>query len=265
MRSLTRLLPIALAPLCAGAQTGGGADARPTPFHLEVGAFYHALTRDYGSWRGADVRLMYATPKVTPFVFFSTQTRKEGTQQSGGVGSYVTLNRWLYAILGMSVAPNDDVVLYPKVRGDASLYANVPGVRGLLFSAGLTEIRFGGEAGGRIVSVGPMWYHGHGIYNGVLRVNTDRASGAHSASGLVGGQYGMQGRYWIGGNVGYGKEAYSVLSATPFDVRFTSASASLFASKWIAQHQGLTLRYEIEHKRHAYHRNGVTLSYFVDF
>jgi YaiO family outer membrane protein len=248
-------------PLIARAQQA----ERLTPFHLEIDGFYHALTREYGSWRGGDIRLMYATPRATPFLFLSTQTRDEGSQQSAGIGSYITLNRWLYTIVGVSIAPDDDVVLYPRVRADASAYATVPGVRGLVASVGLTEIRYAGAAGGRIVSVGPMYYGGRGIYSGVLRLNTDRVSGAHSASGLVGGQYGTQGRYWVGGSVSLGKEAYAALSATPFDVRFTSAGASLFASAWVARHQGVTARYDLEHKRQAYHRHGVTLSYFIDF
>src|SRR5262245_15506514 len=188
MRSFIGLVAIAVVPLCAGAQTDAVPVSRPTPFHLEVGAFYQALTRDYGSWRGADVRLMYTTPRVSPFAFVSTQTRREGTQQSGGFGSYVTLNRWRYAIVGVSVAPDEDVVLYPHVRADASAYATVPGVEGLVFSAGLTEIRFADEAGGRIVSLGPMLYHGRGIYSGLIRLNNDRAGGARSASGFVAGQ-----------------------------------------------------------------------------
>jgi len=242
---------------------------RRIPFHLEVGGFLQSLDRGYGTWRGGDVRLQWSSPRATPFIFASTQTRDAGatpgTQRNFGLGSYVTLSPWLYAVLGASAAPDRGIVLYPRVRTDAALVGAVSGVRGLLFSAGLTDIRYAAGAGGRIASVGPFLYHGRGIYNAVVRFNRDRASGARSHSVLISGQYGTQGHYWVGGSLGGGNEAYQVLGATPFDARFESRGLSVFGQRWIARSQGLSLRYDFENKLHTYHRNGATLTYFVDF
>lgn len=272
MRVRAAVLALAL-PAIARAQSttqptvaASAAPPTPRPFHLEVSGFYHALDNDYGPWRGVDLRLLYVTRRFTPFAFLSSQTRREGTQQNAGIGSYVTIAPGLYAILGVSAAPGSDVVLYPRVRADAMLAAAVPGVPGLLANAGLTEIRYDQAGqGGRIVSVGPTLYRGRGIYTGVVRFNTDRASGLHSHSYQVGGQWGAQGRYWVGGSVGAGNEAYQVLSVTPFDARFESRLASAFYQRWLAPAHGVTVRYDFERKLRTYQRHGFTVGYFVDF
>lgn len=260
------LIPIALLVARAALAQERASDEATRPFHLEMDAFYQSLDAGYGAWRGVDVRLQYASPRATPFAFVSSQTRDEGTQVNAGVGSYVTLTPWLYAIVGASSAPDNGVVLYPTLRADASLYAAVPGVRGLVVTGGFTEIRYSQSgSGGRIASLGSMLYHGRGIYSGIVRFNTDRASGLHSRSYLATGQWGGQGRYWIGANVGGGNEAYQVLSASPFDARFESRSAAAFLQKWVTRSQGVTVRYDFEHKLRTYHRNGLTVGYFVDF
>jgi YaiO family outer membrane protein len=80
----------------------------------------------------------------------------------------------------------------------------------------------------------------------------------------VGAQYGAQGRYWVGGGIGTGREAYQLLSATPFDVRFTNVGGSLFYQRWITAKRAITTRFDYEHKLTAYRRRGVTLSYHVE-
>jgi YaiO family outer membrane protein len=258
------------AVLCE-AQTRDSVHSSPgrAPFHLEVGGFLQSLDRGYGTWRGGDARLQWSSPRITPFVFASTQTRDAGatpgSQQNFGGGSYLTLTSWLYTVVSVSAAPDRGIVLYPKLRTDASLVGVLPGIQGLRLSAGLTDIKYSAGAGGRIVSVGPFVYVGRGIYNAVARFNHDRASGANSRSVLVSGQYGTQGNYWVGGSLGGGNEAYQVLGATPFDARFDSRELSAFVQRWIARRQGFSLRYDFENKLRTYHRNGATLTYFVDF
>lgn len=260
------LIPIALLVARSAFAQERASDEASRPFHLEMDAFYQSLDAGFGAWRGVDVRLQYASPRATPFAFVSSQTRDEGSQVNVGAGSYITLTPWLYAIVGASTAPGDAVVLYPTLRADASLYANVPGVRGLVATGGLTTIRYPQSgSGGQIVSLGSMYYGGGGIYSGTVRLNTDRASGLHSRSYLAAGQWGRQGHYWIGANVGGGNEAYQVLSSSPFDAQFDSRSAAAFIQKWVTRAQGVTVRYDFEHKLRTYHRNGFTLGYFVDF
>ena len=238
---------------------------RPRRTFASVAGFYNRLSDPYGSWRGADARIQYATPRVTPFLMASTQTRPEGSQQSIGLGSYVVFNRWVYTIVGVSGAPDGSAVLYPRLRLDASVLANVPGVQGLVATAGITEIDFEGPGGGRIWSVGSMYYRGRLIVIDVVRFNRDRVSGAGSASGLVAAQYGVQGEYWLGASVGGGREAYQVLAATPFDVRFRSVGGSAFLQQWLSPAGGLLLRYEYEHKLTAYRRHGLSAGAFVEF
>ena len=266
------IVALALTARAATAQAPDSVRRAPgssAPFRLEVGAFLQSLDNGYGTWRGGEARLMWTSPRVTPFAYAATQSRDipSGTtsQPSVGLGTYVTFTPGLSAIASASAAPRRDVELYPRSRLDAALIAAVPGVRGLLITGGITELRFAGDAGGRILSTGPILYVGHGIYSIVARFNHDRLSGANSKSFLAAGQYGTQGNYWIGGSLGGGNEAYQVLAATPFDARFESRGASAFLQKWVAHHQGFTLRYDFEHKLKTYHRNGVTASYFIEW
>src|SRR5438874_13159958 len=148
---------LAVLPGLLGAQAGDTARVlapstpRATPFHLELGTYYNSLDNGYGAWRGVDVRLMYATPVATPMISVGSQTRDAGTQQVVSVGSYVTFARWVYGIFGVSVAPKrDSIVLFPKLRWDASLLGNVPGIPGMLISAGYTDLRYDAPGGGDV-------------------------------------------------------------------------------------------------------------------
>ncbi len=250
---------IAAALSCAqlGAQS-------PPPFSVDVGGFYQALDNGYSDWRGIDLRLAYRGVRFSPFGGLSTQSRREGSQNNFGVGSYYTINKHAYAIAGFSTAFGGTTVLYPRFRWDASLFGDT-GLPGLVMGVGYTHVSFGPGSSGEIVSAGPILYHGPLILSGSLRLNHDGVGGANSGSGEIGGQYGAQGKQWIGGRFGAGKEAYQLLSATPFDVQFTDIGGSVFYQRWLTTNTAATVRVDYEHKLTAYHRRGVTLSYHVDF
>jgi YaiO family outer membrane protein len=241
------------------------------PFHLELGGYYHALTEPYGSWRGFNGRFQYTSKYWVPILNVTTQTRDEGTQPSIGIGSYILFSSKAYAIVGVSGAPRGDVELFPHRRYDVALLAAVPRVTGLVASTSLTEFRgVDPAAGGRIVSVGGLYYAPRFILSGGLSRNTDRVSNEHSWSQQFGFQTGAQGRYWVGGGATHGREAYQVLAATPIDARFQSVGATLFAQRWLAPRWGLSASYQFERKNdqfgnHAYDRHGVSASYFIDF
>ena len=240
--------------------------AAPARWHAQATLSYSEADNGYGAWRGYDMRLLYSGKSFSPFVNVGTQSRQNGSQTAVGVGSYINITPWMFSIVGVGIAPDNGVVLFPKLRSDASLFVAVPGVKGVLASVGVTDLRFTDpRTGGRIFSLGSIVYHGPGIYSAAVRLNADRASGAQSSSWQAGAQWGAQGKYWVGLGVSAGNEAYQVLSAVPFDARFRSQSAQLFASKWVTANSGIGLRYDYEHKIDVYHRNGLSLSYFVDF
>lgn len=212
------------------------------------------------------MRLFYTTPRATPILSISRQTNGSGSQFDFGLASYITLSDRYYAIVGVSHAPDRGTVLFPKTRLDASLLGNVPSVRGLVLSAGVTSI-YGStrNSGGTIFSAGSLYYRGRAISSAVLRLNRDRQGGAISRSEQIGTQYGEQGRYWIGASFTHGTEAYQLGGAVPFDVRFEGIGASAFAQLWISGKQGLAIRYDYEHKYTAFVRAGGAITYFVDF
>ena len=235
-------------------------------WHLQTTAFYSSANNGYGIWRGGELRLLHSGPRFSPFVNIGTQSRPNGRQEALGVGSYVVLTPWAYSIVGVGTAPDRGTVLFPRIRSDASLFLAAPGVRGLILSVGVTDLRFSDpRAGGTILSLGTIFYHGRGIYSGAVFANHDRASGARSTAWQAGAQWGGQGTYWLGVGVGSGNEAYRLLSATPFDARFRSNSASAFGSKWITARSGFTVRFDFEQKVNVFDRRAAALIYFVDF
>jgi YaiO family outer membrane protein len=238
---------------------------RPTPWTLDLSTFYQALDNGYGDWQGAGLRLSYTSPHVSPFVGVSFQRRDAGSQASVGVGSYVTLDAHNYIIAGVSSAPSGDVVLFPKVRYDIGLFSDTRVVPGLVWDVGFTQLSFGGGSTGSIISTGPIYYHGPLILSGSIRLNHDGVGGENSLSGEVGGQYGSQGRQWVGGRVGYGHEAYEILAATPLSVHLTDVSGSAFYQRWVTTKTALLGRINYEHKLTAYQSWGLELGYSVEF
>lgn len=283
MTTITRLLMIVVlvsgGEICAQQTVPGGvASPQPpsaapaasvekkTPFHLELGTFYSSLSHGYGSWRGADMRLFYTTPRATPILSISRQTHGQGSQSSFGLASYITFTERYYAIVGVSQAPDRGTVLYPKTRLDAAILGNVAAVRGLVLSAGVTDIHgTTSRSGGTIYSVGSLYYRGRAISSAVLRLNRDRRSGQRSYSEQIGSQYGEQGRYWLGASFTHGTEAYQIGGVIPFDVRFEGVGASAFVQRWVTRKQGFAIRYDYEHKYTAFVRAGAAVTYFVDF
>lgn len=262
--------PALAAPTSLSAQARDSARViapdRPASWHLTASGYYSSATNGFGVWTGQDVRLLYSGSKASPWVSMGSQQRPDGHQEVLGVGSYITLTKWAFAIVGMGTAPEGTAVLFPRLRSDASLFVAVPKLPGVLISSGITDLRYkDSRAGGRIVSVGPTVYRGRGIYNGAVFFNKDRASGARSHAWQAGGQWGTQGRFWIGGGIGAGNEAYRLLSATPFDARFQSRFASAFVSKWVTPRSGVSVRLDYENKVDVFQRRAIGLSYFVDF
>ncbi len=260
--------PCPLAADCAmapAAPSSSGSGGMRRPWHVELGGFYQKLDRGYGDWRGVNLKLQYSSRRFTPFFTFSSQTRREGTQQNYGLASYISLHRHAYAIVGASTSPGGGPVLYPQFRWDVQGLVDVVPIKGLVVAGGLTQIYYRGPAGGRIISAGSLYYRGRAILSGTVRFNKDNASGERSHLLMAGGQYGSQGSYWIGGSVSRGTEAYRVLSQDPFDARFESVGASVFLQKWLSPATGFAATYDFEHKLDTYHRNGLSLSYFFDF
>ena len=255
-----------VSPQPPGAAAASPAPATKTPVHLEVGKFYYSFSRGSGYLHGENLRLFYTTPRATPILSISRQTNGRGSQFDFGLASYITLSERYYAIVGVSHAPDRGTVLYPKTRLDASLLGNVPFVRGLVLSVGMTDIYGSAKnSGGTIYSVGSLYYRGRAISSAVVRFNRDRQSGAASRSEQIGIQYGEEGRYWIGASFTHGTEAYQLVGAVPFDVRFEGIGASVFVQRWISGKQGFAVRYDYEHKYTAFVRAGGAITYFVDF
>jgi YaiO family outer membrane protein len=236
-----------------------------TPYTLEVEGFYQVLDHGYTDWQGLDLRLSYSSPRVSPFLGISTQRRGSANQENFGVGSYITIDSKTYAIVGISAAPGGNAVLNPRLRWDVSLLTDSRVVPGLVVALGYTHLSFGGASTGQIGSLGAIYYHGPLIVSGGLHLNHDGVGGANSGSAEIGAQYGSQGRYWVGGRLAGGHEAYEILADRPFDVRYTDVGGSVFYQRWMTARTALIVRLDYEQKLTAYHRGGLALTYQVTF
>jgi YaiO family outer membrane protein len=240
------------------------AQAQEAPrFRAELNGSLHALTEPYGQWKAADFRLMYRSPRFTPMLSVATQTRPEGSQQAFGLASYVVLSERVYTTIGFSSAPFGETILFPRARFDLGLFVSFPALPGWVLNGGVTQVKFR-DSNAQMASLGAIYY-GPSILMGGLRVSRDGVSGVLSLAGSLGFQDGAEGKAWYGAGVGGGREAYQLLAATPFDVRFTSVGGYAFVQKWVTRTTGLTGRYEFERKLTAYTRHGFSLGYFVDF
>jgi YaiO family outer membrane protein len=254
-----------------GAMTGTGVApvvqaGAPPKWLVQLTTYYSDVNNGFGVWQGQDFRVLYAGRRISPFLSVGTQARPGGNQQVVSFGSYIPINRWLFAVVGLGHAPDRGTVLFPKLRADVSAVVTVPGVPGLLFSTGLTDVRYTDpRTGGLIGTLAPTLYKGKGIYSASVFLNRDRASGVGSGAWQVNAQWGQQGRYWVGGGLGSGTEAYRLLLATPFDARFSSQSANVFVTKWLTQRSGATVRLDLEQKTEVYLRKALTLTLFSEF
>jgi len=263
---------LAAAPL-AGQAALDSASRRPVlnrpefPVWLVQGtSYYNAVDNGFGAWYGQDVRIQRTTRYTAAFVTAGTQTRPQGSQQVLAVGTILSILPRLSASASVSLAPDYGTVLFPRRRRDVGLMYTVPWIDGLLWNTVLTDVGYTDRRiGGTIFSGGPLYYRGLGIYTAQAFVNRDRASGALSGAFQVSAQRGLQGRYWIGGGFGGGNEAYRLLLDVPFDARFSSRSANVFATRWFTRNLGGTARMDLEEKRSVYRRLALSLSVFTEF
>lgn len=229
-------------------------------------SYYNAVDNGFGAWYGQDVRIQRVTRYTGAFVTAGTQTRPSGSQQVLALGTTLSVLPRLSVLASVSMAPDQGTVLFPRLRRDVGLNFTVPWMDGLLWNTVLTDVRYTDRRiGGTIVSGGPLYYRGLGIYMAQGFVNRDRASGALSGAFQVSAQRGIQGKYWMGGGVGGGNEAYRLLLDVPFDARFSSRSANLFATRWFTRNLGATARVDVERKTNVYWRRALTLSLFTEF
>lgn len=251
-------------PVTAAAQQPNVAGPA-APFSVDVSGYYQSLDNRYSDWRGVDLRLAYAGNRFSPFALASTQSRREGRQNSYGLGSYAVFGPHDYAIVDMSVATGGTAVFFPRLRWDATLISDTRIVPGLVIATGYTYVSFGGGSSGSIASVGPIYYRGPLILSSVARLNHDNAGGATTGSAEAAGQYGREGWQWVGAVLTAGHEAYQVLAVTPFDAQFTNVGAAVFYQRWLTSRTAARVRLDYEAKITAYQRRGVTFSYRVAF
>ncbi len=217
-------------------------------FHLEIGGFYSPFVPGRGSlnWRGWDARLTYSGFKrFAPFGGVSRISDGNGSQFAYGVGSYVTFNKWFYAIGGASFSPTRDTEFSPHRRYDVAGLFAVPKVKGMLFTTGLTVLpEYKTSGGGSILAIGDIYYWRKFIFAGNANINFAQPGNRRSVSGQFAVTYGLQGKYYLSGGMLGGGAAYMLITGTPFEVRYQTVGGFLLATKWFAPHVGINFRYD---------------------
>jgi YaiO family outer membrane protein len=276
-RTLLMLLAVLLVYRSALAQTNEdpaqeasrdnrpASDTREEPLMIEFGGFTNFVNNNYGQWSGANVRVMYRGAKhFAPMLGVATQKRPEGSQATFGVDSYILVNRWFYALVGISGSPQGSAVLWPKRRYGATGMIGIPRVKGLVGTVGFGGIDGEQGAHGRTFSAGALYYRGRAIWSGHLSFNRNDPGSMPSKSVGMGVQYGAQKKYWVGAGVSGGQIAYQTISPSPMDVHFVSFGPSVFFSKWVTRNRGFTVKYDYQDQVNAYQRHGIAASIFIE-
>ncbi len=244
----------------------------PTPnkeepkYYLEIGESYSRFTPAGDSWKGLDARLIYnGFKRFTPFGGISTQGSSIDAQQNFGIGSYVTINKQFYTIIGFSIAPNALNIYYPRYRYDIAGLYGVPKVKGLVLSSGFTQV--GGYQpgdGGRIFSVGSIYYHGSNILSGSINFNESLPVGQRSVSGSFGIMHGAQGKYWLCAGASGGKVEYSMIQNITFDVHYNTIGNFVSYQKWLSKRFGFIIRYDYQRAIGSFGRHSIRPAIFAN-
>jgi YaiO family outer membrane protein len=235
------------------------------PLYIEGGGFTNFVNNNYGQWSGAAGKIMYRGDKhFAPILSFAVQRRPQGSQATFGVDSYITVNKWFYAVAGVGRSAGGSAVLWPKLRYGATGMITIPGVKGLVGTVGASRIDAEEGSYARVVNVGSMYYRGKAIWTGNLAFNRNQPGSAASKSAGVAVQYGSQNKYWIGGGFAGGRIAYQTISRIPLDVRFVSFGPNLFYQKWLTNRYGFILKYDYLNQIDTYQRHGIAANIFIE-
>jgi YaiO family outer membrane protein len=243
-------------------------DTTQLPFRLEVGGYGSHVNAGYGNWRGAQSTLwIRANPVFIPAVFFDSQTRPTGTQQNYGFISYLNWSKSFYTVQGFSAAPQSGsaAVYFPKRRYDIKANWKLPPARNLVLGAGYTRFDLGVQGHGQFFNAGALWYHRKLVVEGNAYLNRSQPGDFYSASGTVAVQYGQEGKSWIGGTAGGGRQLYQYVAQVPINVRFNGYSLQAFYRKWLSRHVGIAVTFDYQDLKGAYRRVGGASNLFFEF
>jgi YaiO family outer membrane protein len=239
-------------------------------FHVEVGGFWSPTVPGPGrdNWRGWDTRLLYSGFKrFTPFGGVSRINTAEGGQIAYGFGSYVSFTKWFYAIGGASFSRTAPLEFSPHRRYDiAGLFA-VPGVKGMVFSTGLTVLpAYKNSGGGRILGLGDIYYWRKFIFGNNLNINFAEPGNRRTLSGQTSVTYGSVGKYTLAAGMSGGGAAYMIITGSPFEVRYQAIGGFGSFTKWFTWHSGITTRYGYNSIiGSTYQRHSIRTALFFDF
>ncbi len=238
-------------------------------FSLEIGGAYSAFIPGAGSgnWRGWDSRLIYAGWKrLTPFGGVASLGNGFGWQYSLGAGAYVTITKWFWTVGGFSYAPKSDTSFFIHRRFDIAGMLTVPGVNGLVFSVGLTELPAYKDSGaGRTIALGDLYYWRKFIFSGSVNLNFSQPGDQHSVSGQFGVNYGTQGKYFVSAGMSGGNVAYDLTANVPLNVRYQTFDGFAAYTKWVSPHTGLNFRYGYQKILDGYERHSMRMGVFREF
>jgi len=247
----------------AAVQAQGGAGEGQG--YLELGGFTNFVNNNFGRWSGGSGKIMYKGERWAPSFGFAAQRRPEGAQATFGVDSYISFNKWFYALAGVGGSPDGSAVLYPKLRYGFSGMLSLPRPRGLVATMGASQVHGEQGAYGRTLTAGAMYYWGRAIWSGSLSFNRSYPGAVPSKSGGLGFQYGTEGRFWIGGGMGGGRIAYQTIALRPLDVRFLTFGPNVFYQQWISRQWGFIVKYDYQNQLDAFQRHGASASIFLEF
>lgn len=255
------LLPC-LAALLAGA---GALDGQSAPLRggmVEASGFFHAVTQDFGDWRGGRLRTVLPAGRRDVFYLEGVAQRAFGDDGVYGTASWQHAfgDDWI-GYLGAGAGSGE--FFFPDLRLDAMLTRKLLASRRLLVSAGGTYVRSKDVYRDRTAVVSLTGYLGATAVLEVSgRFNWSTPGDVTSQRGAMALTLGRAGQRYVVLRAGAGTESYQLTGPGEAERSFRSTEASVSWREWFGRHLGVVVGGEW-YDNPFYTRTGVQVGGFV--
>lgn len=250
------------------AQTTATAPSTLPPVRIDFNGYGEDFSNGIGWWRGFNTTIwLRKSKKFIPAFTFDQRQSDSGTQRYVSFFSYANWTSNFFttqAIAGVPVLPGSPL-LFPRFRADFKPWWKIPPSRRLVAGLGFTRFEISGPLRGTIINPGLLYYRGSWVFDWEAFANQSEPGSLWSGSGLFTVQQGHEGKHWVGGSVGAGKQVYRELSTVPLDIRYSSTSVDVFYRRWITRNIGVTATGGYLDAWKTYHRATASAGFFFEF
>ena len=234
--------------------------------YVEVGGNYHTLSDGYGTWNG---QYLKGEVQSDPYNRWSAEvlSQREFGERGyyGSVGNTHVIDQDWFTVLSVGGGTPSDATFMPRYRVDGFINRKWLARRQLITTFGLGYSKAMQTYNDKSMFLGTTYYFElPWIVQLGYRFNNSNPGSANSSSGFVALSEGRDKDQLVTARLGYGEEAYQLITGGRTINDFNSYVASLELRKWLDDDLGFNLRGEHYHNPY-YDRNGVNFGIFKEF